>query len=212
MLAALHLHRLLTLVFEVHEAGCVVNVYALMSMPSATAQFLGVDVTIAEDGAGWLTFLRSLVARWLCGVRLVTSDAHTRTARPRSGPACLASLGNAIGIYLGCHPHPSHPPKASWPWVRTCYTWCLINLIRNRLPCNMIGLSMCCSISCPRLLITAKPLTRACLYSLREPFWACWRLPDLHHLGRGDHLYDVVTRTPPEGRYSIGKWALGVLC
>ncbi|MDE3204504.1 MAG: transposase [Acidobacteriota bacterium] len=29
-----------------------------------------------EDGAGWLAFLRSLVARGLSGVQLVISDAH----------------------------------------------------------------------------------------------------------------------------------------
>jgi putative transposase len=30
----------------------------------------------SEDGAFWTSFLRSLVARGLSGVRLVTSDAH----------------------------------------------------------------------------------------------------------------------------------------
>src|SRR6266542_1634769 len=37
---------------------------------------LGLDVVTAEDGTAWLAFLRSLVARGLSGVRLVTSDAH----------------------------------------------------------------------------------------------------------------------------------------
>lgn len=37
---------------------------------------LGLDVGPSEDGSFWLTFLRSLVARGLKGVRLVTSDAH----------------------------------------------------------------------------------------------------------------------------------------
>jgi transposase-like protein len=35
-----------------------------------------VDVITTEDGAGWLAFLRSLVARGLAGVQLVISDAH----------------------------------------------------------------------------------------------------------------------------------------
>jgi transposase-like protein len=35
-----------------------------------------VQVTSAEDGAGWLAFFRDLTARGLTGVRLVTSDAH----------------------------------------------------------------------------------------------------------------------------------------
>jgi putative transposase len=39
-------------------------------------EVLGLDVGPSEDGAFWLGFLRSLVARGLAGVRLVTSDAH----------------------------------------------------------------------------------------------------------------------------------------
>jgi putative transposase len=43
---------------------------------SGEREVLGLDVGPSEDGAFWLTFLRSLVARGLSGVRLVTSDAH----------------------------------------------------------------------------------------------------------------------------------------
>ncbi len=39
-------------------------------------EVLGLDVGPSEDGAFWTAFLRSLVARGLSGVRLVTSDAH----------------------------------------------------------------------------------------------------------------------------------------
>jgi transposase-like protein len=39
---------------------------------------LGLDVVTAEDGAGWLAFLRGLRARGLNGVELVISDAHPR--------------------------------------------------------------------------------------------------------------------------------------
>ena len=39
-------------------------------------EVLGLDVGLGEDGAFWSSFLRSLVARGLSGVRLVTSDAH----------------------------------------------------------------------------------------------------------------------------------------
>jgi putative transposase len=39
-------------------------------------EVLGFDVGPSEDGAFWTSFLRSLVVRGLCGVRLVTSDAH----------------------------------------------------------------------------------------------------------------------------------------
>jgi transposase-like protein len=37
---------------------------------------LGFDVGDSEDGAFWTAFLRSLKARGLHGVQLVTSDAH----------------------------------------------------------------------------------------------------------------------------------------
>jgi putative transposase len=39
-------------------------------------EVLGLDVGPSEDGAFWLSFLRSLVARGLSGVQLVSSDAH----------------------------------------------------------------------------------------------------------------------------------------
>lgn len=39
-------------------------------------EVLGLDVGPSEDGAFWLQFLRSLVARGLSGVQLVVSDAH----------------------------------------------------------------------------------------------------------------------------------------
>jgi transposase-like protein len=39
-------------------------------------EVLGLDVEPSKSGAFWLSFLRSLVARGLKGVRLVTSDAH----------------------------------------------------------------------------------------------------------------------------------------
>jgi putative transposase len=43
---------------------------------SGEREVLGLDVGPSEDGAFWTSFLRSLVARGLSGVRLVTSDAH----------------------------------------------------------------------------------------------------------------------------------------
>lgn len=39
-------------------------------------EVLGLDVGLSEEAAFWTTFLRSLVARGLQGVRLVISDAH----------------------------------------------------------------------------------------------------------------------------------------
>src|SRR6187551_2328158 len=59
------------LVLKVREAGRVVNVHALIAVgvnAEGYREILGIEVTTAEDGAGWLTFLRSLTARGLSGV------------------------------------------------------------------------------------------------------------------------------------------------
>ena len=107
------------LVLKVRENGRVVNVHALVAVgvnAEGYREILGIEVTSAEDGAGWLAFFRSLVARGLSGVRLVTSDAH-------------AGLVSAIGASLPgaawqrCRTHystnlMSQTPKNSWPWVR----------------------------------------------------------------------------------------------
>ena len=45
-------------------------------------EILGLHVTSAEDGAGWLAFFRDLTVRGLTGVRLVTSDAHRGLVDP----------------------------------------------------------------------------------------------------------------------------------
>jgi putative transposase len=64
---------------KVRQDGRVVSM-ALMIAIGVNArgerEVLGLDVGPSEDGAFWLAFLRSLVARGLSGVRLVTSDAH----------------------------------------------------------------------------------------------------------------------------------------
>ena len=67
------------LVLKVREGGRTVNVHALIATgvnADGYREILGLRVTSAEDGAGWLAFFRDLVARGLSGVRLVTSDAH----------------------------------------------------------------------------------------------------------------------------------------
>lgn len=43
---------------------------------SGVREVVGIDVGPSEDGAFWLGFLRSLVARGLSGVQVVISDAH----------------------------------------------------------------------------------------------------------------------------------------
>jgi transposase-like protein len=107
------------LVLKVREGGRVVAVHALVATGvngDGHREVLGLQVTSAEDGAGWLGFFRDLTARGLTGVRLVTSDAH-------------AGLTAAIGATLPgaawqrCRTHyaanlMSVCPKASWPGVR----------------------------------------------------------------------------------------------
>jgi transposase-like protein len=107
------------LVLKVREGGRVVNVHALVATgvnADGHREILGLQVTSAEDGAGWLTFFRDLIARGLKGVALVTSDAH-------------AGLVSAIGAtvpgaaWQRCRTHyaanlMAATPKASWPWVR----------------------------------------------------------------------------------------------
>ncbi len=108
------------LVLKVREGGRVVNVHALLATgvnADGHREILGLQVTSAEDGAGWLAFFRDLTARGLTGVRLVTSDAHR-------------GLVDAIGATLPgaswqrCRTHyaanlMSITPKSSWPWVKT---------------------------------------------------------------------------------------------
>ena len=108
------------LVLKVREGGRVVNVHALIAVgvnAEGYREILGIDVTTAEDGAGWLTFLRSLTARGLSGVRLVTSDAHA---------GLVAAIGATLpgAAWQRCRTHYTTnlmavTPKASWPWVRT---------------------------------------------------------------------------------------------
>jgi transposase-like protein len=64
---------------KVRDAGRIVSqavVIAIGVTAAGVREVLGVDVGPSEDGTFWLAFLRSLVARGLQGVRLVTSDAH----------------------------------------------------------------------------------------------------------------------------------------
>jgi transposase-like protein len=65
---------------KARQAHRVVSMAVVIAvgLNAATGQreVLGLDVGPSEDGAFWLGFLRSLVARGLHGVQLVTSDAH----------------------------------------------------------------------------------------------------------------------------------------
>ncbi|GAA0652554.1 hypothetical protein GCM10009535_33650 [Streptomyces thermocarboxydovorans] len=105
---------------KVREGGRIINVHALIAVgvnADGHREILGLDVATAKDGAGWLAFLRSLIARGLPGVQLVISDAH-------------AGLVDAIGAILPgaswqrCRTHYarnllSQVPKSAQPWVTT---------------------------------------------------------------------------------------------
>ena len=87
---------------KVREGGRVVSISVLHAVgvnADGHREMLGVEPTTAEDGAGWVAFWRSLVARGLTGVQLVTSDAHP-------------GLVQAIGATL---------PGATWQRCRTHY-------------------------------------------------------------------------------------------
>jgi len=107
------------LVLKVREGGRVVNVHALLATgvnADGHREILGLQVTSAEDGAGWLGFFRDLCARGLSGVALVTSDAHTGLVT-----AIGATLPGAA--WQRCRTHyaanlMSITPKSSWGWVR----------------------------------------------------------------------------------------------
>src|SRR5450755_334572 len=107
------------LVLKVREGGRVVNVHALLATgvnADGHREILGLQVTSAEDGAGWLAFFRELTARGLAGVALVTSDVHR-------------GLTEAIGAtvpgasWQRCRTHytanlMSATPKSAWGWVK----------------------------------------------------------------------------------------------
>ena len=107
------------LVLKVREGGRVVSVHALVATgvnADGHREILGLHITTAEDGAGWLAFFRDLVARGLSGVKLVTSDAHAGLVA-----AITATLAGAA--WQRCRTHyaanlMSITPKSSWPWVK----------------------------------------------------------------------------------------------
>jgi len=79
-------------------------------------EILGVDIATAESYPAWKTFFTNLVERGLCGVKLVTSDAHQGLVE-----AAAETLGGAG--WQRCRTHfsanlMSKTPKASWPLVK----------------------------------------------------------------------------------------------
>ena len=107
------------LVLKVREGGRTVNVHALLAVAvnaDGFREILGLQVSSAEDGAGWLAFFRDLVARGLSGVALVTCDAHRGLVE-----AIGATLPGAA--WQRCRTHyaanlMSATPKSAWGWVK----------------------------------------------------------------------------------------------
>jgi transposase-like protein len=107
------------LVLKVREGGRVVGVHCLVATGvnnDGHREVLGVQVTSAEDGAGWLGFFRDLTARGLRGVKLVTSDAHA---------GLIAAIRTTLpgASWQRCRTHyaanlMSVTPKSSWGWVK----------------------------------------------------------------------------------------------
>ncbi len=107
------------LVLKVREGGRTINVHALVAVgvnSEGYREILGLQVSSAEDGAGWLAFFRDLTARGLSGVALVTSDAHRGLIE-----AIGATLPGAS--WQRCRTHyaanlMSATPKSAWGWVK----------------------------------------------------------------------------------------------
>jgi transposase-like protein len=105
---------------KVREGGRVVNVHCLVAVgvnAEGRREVLGIEVTSAEDGAGWLAFLRGLTARGLSGVELVVSDAHR---------GLTDAIGSALpgATWQRCRTHYARNlltqvPKTAQPWVAT---------------------------------------------------------------------------------------------
>ncbi len=107
------------LVLKVREGGRVVGVHALVATgvnADGHREILGLQVSSAEDGAGWLAFFRDLTARGLTGVQLVTSDAHRGLV-----DAIGATLPGAGWQRCGTHYAANLRavcPKNAWTWMR----------------------------------------------------------------------------------------------
>jgi transposase-like protein len=105
---------------KVREGGRTVNVHVLIATgvnAGGHREILGVEVSSAEDGAGWPAFLRGLVARGLTGVQLVISDAHR---------GLVEAIGSTLpgASWQRCRTHYlrnllTRVPKSAQPWVAT---------------------------------------------------------------------------------------------
>jgi transposase-like protein len=104
---------------KVREGGRIVSVSVVKAIGvnrDGFREVLGVDVITAEDGAGWLSFLRGLKARGLTGVQLAISDDH---------PGLVEALASVLGAtWQRCRTHFARNvltkvPRSHQPMVAT---------------------------------------------------------------------------------------------
>ena len=125
---------------RVREGGRVVNVSVVIATATnaeGQREIVGFDIVTTEDTAAWTAFLRSLVARGLCGVELVDlrrprrhQGRHRRRARrgvlaavpdplhgqPRlPGPEGHLADGRHLGALRSSSSPTARPPGPSWP-------------------------------------------------------------------------------------------------
>ena len=107
---------------KVRDGGRIVNAAFLIAIAAnerGEREVLGCAVASAESEASWSAFLRSLVARGLAGVRLVTSDAQL---------GIRAAVGSTLGgaAWQRCRVHLlrdilTHVPRHAAAWSpRSC--------------------------------------------------------------------------------------------
>ena len=104
---------------KVREGGRIINVAVVIAVGvnrDGHREILGLDVITTEDGAGWLAFLRGLVARGLSGTSLVISDAH---------PGLVDAIASTLvgSAWQRCRTHYMHlltrVPKSAQSMVAT---------------------------------------------------------------------------------------------
>lgn len=107
------------LTMKVREGGRVINSVVMLATgvnADGHREVLGMRVATSETGPAWNEFFADLVARGLCGVRLVTSDAHQGLVE-----AAAANLPGAS--WQRCRTHYAAnlmaiTPKSLWPAVK----------------------------------------------------------------------------------------------
>jgi putative transposase len=100
---------------KVREGGRIVNVAVVIAVgvnAEGHREVLGFDIITSEDGAGWLAFLRGLVARGLAGTTLVISDAHVGLV-----DAVRSTLTGAV--WQRCRTHLVSATRSGSPRERT---------------------------------------------------------------------------------------------